>query len=69
MFWLIYITVNIKNIRLYAGMEMPAPLINTIFNKALFTPTHTSIRCSLKSFTFCTFFWYTCCPRFYNEVY
>jgi len=22
-----------------------------------FTPTHTSIRCHLKSFTSCTFFW------------
>ena len=39
-----------------AGMEMSASLINAIDNKLRFTPTHTSIRCHLKSFTSCAFF-------------
>ena len=33
------------------------------------TPTHTSIRCRLKSFTSCAFFWSTRCPRLCNETY
>jgi len=38
-------------------MQTSAPLINAIVNNALCTPPHTSIRCCLKSFTSCAFFW------------
>jgi len=32
------------------------------------TPDHTSVRCCLKSFTFCAFVWETCCPRFCSQL-
>jgi len=37
-------------------METSAPLINAIYNNALFyTPTHASNRCRLRSFASCAF--------------
>jgi len=47
-----------------AGMGMSAPLINAIVGKCSFTPTHTSIRWCLKSFTSCTFSGRLAAPEF-----
>jgi len=55
-----------------AGMETSAPLVNAISSITLCsTPTHTSVRRCLKSFTSWAFVEYTSvelCPRFCSQL-
>jgi len=58
MFCVIYVTVNIENVLMWLEYRLGdnAPLVDGSINITLcFTPTRTSIRCCLKSFTSCSF--------------
>jgi len=57
MFWLIYIVMNIQNVFCgsNAGIKLTAPVVSVIFLYS--TPTYTSVRRRLKSFTPCSFVW------------